>query len=335
MKNNKTTFIISRADSIGDVVLTLPVAGFLKQKYPDSYIYFLGQTYTQPVAEMSEYIDEFLDWSEIKKIPLKEQILLFKNLSADEIIHVFPSKKIAKLAQKAKIPVRIGTRNRWYHWLYCNKLVKLSRRKSNLHEAQLNIKLFSDKEIPTLEEIHSFYGIKELEPLAGNLQKYIASDKINLILHPKSKGSAREWGLENYAKLIELLPQEKYTILLTGTQDEGLLFRNSLVEPYPFVRDVSGKLSLAEFISLIHSADALVACSTGPLHIAAMLNKLAIGIYPPIKPMHPKRWAPVGKNAHFLVADKNCKDCRKSLNCSCIRSITPHQVMNILSKIQK
>jgi ADP-heptose:LPS heptosyltransferase len=214
LKNNKITFIISRTDSIGDVVLTLPVAGFLKQQYPDSYIYFLGQTYTQPVVEMSKNIDEFLDWSKIKKNSLKEQILFFKNLSADEIIHVFPSKAISKLAQKAKIPVRIGTRNRWYHWFYCNKLVKLSRKKSNLHEAQLNLKLLSDKEIPTLKEINSFYKVKDFEPLTDNLQKYIASDKINLILHPKSKGSAREWGLENYAKLIELLPQEKYNILL-------------------------------------------------------------------------------------------------------------------------
>lgn len=331
MKDNKKTFIISRTDSIGDVVLTLPMAGILKQQYPNSFIYFLGQKYTQPVIEICEHLDGFLDWSEIKKKSFDEQILFFQNLSVDEIIHVFPTKEIAKIAKKAKIPVRIGTRNRWYHWLYCNKLIKLSRRKSNLHESQLNIKLlpdFSNRDIPTLTEINSFYGIKPIEPFKS--QKYISSHKINLILHPKSKGSAREWGLDNYATLIKLLPDDKYTILLTGTEEEGLLFREYLVDPYPLVHDLSGELSLKELISLINSADALVACSTGPLHIAAMLNKLAIGIYPPISPMNPGRWAPIGENTRVLVEKKECNQCRKSGDCKCIRSIKPEQVMEIL-----
>ena len=335
MRNNKKVFIISRTDSIGDVVLTLPMAGLLKQMHPDCFIYFLGQKYTQPIIECCDNIDAFLDWSEIKKKTFQEQIICFESLSADEIFHVFPIKDIAKLAKKAKIPVRTGTRNRWYHFLYCNKLIKLSRRKSNLHEAQLNSILlsdFSERDVPSLESIPPFYGIKSIEPLDDELQQYLASDKINLILHPKSKGSAREWGLENYAELIKILPQDKYNILLTGTEEEGLFFREVLAFPYPFVHDLSGKISLKELISLIYAADALVACSTGPLHIAAALGKLTIGIYPPIPPMHPERWAPIGENAHVLVLHKTCERCRNSVDCECIRSIMPAQVAEMLEK---
>lgn len=333
MKSNHNIFIISRTDSIGDVILTLPMTGILKQKYPDCYIYFLGQKYTQPIIECAEYVDAFLDWTEIKKLPFKEQLQLFKRLSADEIIHVYPVKEIAKLSKAAKIPIRTGTQNRLYHWIYCNKLVKLSRRNSDLHEAQLNIKLLSDIQADniSLNEISSFYGLKVTQPLSKDLQKYIIPHKINLILHPKSKGSAREWGLENYANLIASLPKEKYNILVTGTEEEGLLYRKTLVFPYPYVHDLSGKLSLQELICLINAADVLVACSTGTLHIAASLNKLTIGIYPPVRPMHPGRWSPIGKNAHVLVLDKECNICRKTLDCQCIRSITPKQVIELLS----
>ncbi|MDR0603873.1 MAG: glycosyltransferase family 9 protein [Bacteroidales bacterium] len=326
-------YIISRTDNIGDVILTLPMAGILKQKYPDCYIYFLGQKYTQTVVACSKYVDAFLDWTEIKKLPFKEQLQFFKRLSADEIIHVYPVKEIAKLSKAAKIPIRTATQNRLYHWLYCNKLIKLSRRNSILHEAQLNVKLLSDIQ-PTdinLDSISSFYGLQVAQPLGKDLQKYIIPHKVNLILHPKSKGSAREWGLENYANLIASLPKEKYNILLTGTEEEGLLYREILVFPYPYVHDLSGKLSLQELICLINAVDALVACSTGPLHISAALNKLTIGIYPPIRPMHPGRWAPLGKNTHVLALDKKCNICRKTLDCQCIRSITPQQVINILS----
>lgn len=330
-------FIISRTDAIGDVMLTLPVAGMLKQKYPHCRIYFLGQSYTKPIVDCCKHVDAFLDWTSLKQLPYSEQVSILQQLSADEIIHVYPIKEIAKLGKSAKIPLRTGTRNRLYHWIYCNNLIKLSRRKSNLHEAQLNVKLLqniSNQEVPTREELHLFYGLEQIKPLSEHLQKNIDSKKINLILHPKSKGSSREWDLERYADLIKMLPREKYNILLTGTEEEGRLYRKMLVSPHPFVHDLSGQISLEELISLIYSSDALVACSTGPLHIAAALNKLAIGIYPPIRPMHPGRWAPIGKNAHCLVADKKCNQCRKSSDCQCIRSIKPEQILEILSRWQ-
>ena len=39
------SILISRADSIGDVVLTLPMAGVLKQILPGVKIIFLGKNY--------------------------------------------------------------------------------------------------------------------------------------------------------------------------------------------------------------------------------------------------------------------------------------------------
>ena len=333
MQNSKI-FIISRTDAIGDVVLTLPLTGMLKQKYPHCRIYFLGQNYTKPIVECCKYVDKFLNWTEIQQFPYKEQVSFLKGLSADEIIHVFPVKEVAKLGKSAKIPVRTGTKNRFFHWFYCNSLVKLSRKNSNLHESQLNVILLQNRlnqKVPTHEEIRSFYGLEHTKPLPEHLHKYIDNERINIILHPKSKGSAREWGLENYANLLKMLPQEKYNILLTGTEEEGKLYREMLVFPYPFVNDLSGKLPLEELISLIYSADILVACSTGPLHIAAALGKLTIGIYPPIPPMHPQRWSPIGENAHYLVADKKCNQCRKSADCQCIRSIKAEEIVEIIS----
>jgi len=88
-------------------------------------------------------------------------------------------------------------------------------------------------------------------------------------------------------------------------------------------------MDLSEFISFINSADGLVAASTGPLHIAAAMGRFALGLYAPMRPIFPKRWQPVGKNAHFLVIDKKgCTDCRNSGDCHCIMSIKPMEVFN-------
>jgi len=323
--------IVSRTDSIGDVVLTLPILGWLKSSFPSSDILFLGKSYTKPVVHLSENVTEFIDWDKIRKLPPKEQVSAFRKLNADLIIHVFPVSEIAMLAKKAGIPERLGTTNRLYHWTTCNRLVSLSRKNSSLHEAQLNLKLIKKlcqkREIPSLEAIPDLYGLKKPEPPQKKLAAMVDSERLNVIIHPKSKGSAREWGTDNFRALINSLEEEKFNVFITGTESEGeILEKEGFFAFNRQVYNLLGKLSLEDLISFISTSDALVAGSTGPLHIAAAYGIQAIGLYPPIKPMHPGRWAPVGKNALFLVKEKKCTDCRNTNICECLRSIPPEQV---------
>ena len=324
--------IISRTDNLGDVILTLPVAGVLKEIYPDCKIIFLGNNYSEPIIKTSEFVDEFVNWYEINKLPLKQQVKKIKELNADIILHIFPRIKIARVAAKAKIPLRIGTIRRPYNLLYCNKLVKVSRKKSDLHETQLNLKLLipiGAKDNFDLSEIPQYYGFTKINPLKSEFKELLQKDKTNLILHPKSKGSGREWGIENFSKLIEILPQSKYRIFITGTNDEKQLLNSFLLKYNDKIIDMTGKLSLTEFIGFINESDVLIASGTGPLHIAAALGKFTIGLFPPMRPIFPKRWKPVGTNAHYLVIDKeNCNDCKKSKDCICIKSIKPEDVYN-------
>jgi heptosyltransferase III len=328
--------IISRTDSIGDVVLTLPLAGLLKSNFPKLQILFLAKNYTRDVVELSAAVNEFVSWDEISQLTSEaEKIEKFKSLKADTIIHVFPRQEIATLSKKAGIQNRIGASGRLYHYLTCNKIVPLSRRNSILHEAQLNLKLlkpFFTEDFPGLDSISDFYQIKNSFLKDNSFEEILDIKKFKLILHPKSKGSAREWPLEKYTELIEILPKDQFKIFVTGTKEEGELVQDFLKENKNLITNLTGKFTLKELISFIAQADGLVAASTGPLHIAAMLNKLAIGIYPPIKPMHPGRWAPIGKNAHFLVAEKNCNQCRKGGDCSCMDLVGAEQVKEIIEQ---
>ncbi len=327
---NIKKIIISRTDSIGDVVLTLPLIGLIKQQHPETKIVLLGQNYTYAIAKACVNIDEFIDWSEVDKFSAAQSINWFRSIGADMIVHVFPRSEIAWLAKKAKIAQRIGTTNRLYHWKTCNHLVFLSRRKSPLHEAQLNLKLarsiVNDANL-SLAQLPTLYGIQKFQPLPEHIAGLIDKKRFNLILHPKSKGSAREWGTSNFVSLTKLLPADKFNIFITGTQLDGkTLQQEGFFEFADNVTDLCGKLTLDELISFIALADGLIAASTGPLHLAAALGKIALGIYPPIKPMHPGRWAPIGEKASYLVADKNCNDCRKTGSCHCMMKISPESV---------
>ena len=328
--------IISRTDSIGDVILTLPMAGIIKEKYPNCKIFFLGKTYTKSIIELSQYVDEFLNWDEIQQNenPLAE----FKKIEADTIIHVFPNKQVAELAKKAKIRNRIGTLGRIPHVFTCNKKVYFSRKKSNLHEAQLNLNLLKPIGITKLflkEELYNYYGFKVNSILLEKWKSLIDPNKFNLVLHPKSQGSAKEWGLNNFQELISILPQEEFKIFITGTEAEKKLIGNDLILEQPNVVSLLGELTLNEFISFIKNSDGLIAASTGPLHIASSLGVNAIGLYSSRRPIHPGRWSPIGEKAQAVVFDPNCAKCAKGENCDCITKISPKTIMELLVKLNQ
>ncbi|MCK9218810.1 MAG: glycosyltransferase family 9 protein [Bacteroidales bacterium] len=330
--------LLSRTDSIGDVILTLPMAGLLKKTFPDCTLIFLGRNYTRPVIELSKYVDQFVSLDDLSSQNPVSNIQKLSNLHADVIIHVFPVKKICHLAKQAGIPVRIATARRYFTWFTCNRLLHVSRKNSNLHEAQLNLKMLQplgiNQEVP-LSEIPQFYGFSDIHKTENPATAipFLVPGKFNLILHPKSKGSAREWGFENFSRLISLLPKDKFNIMVTGTAEEGMLMKDFLAKNQPRILDLTGKFQLLEFISLIRHSNGLVAASTGPLHLAAAFGIMAIGLYSPMRPIFPQRWAPLGKNACFFVLNKKCSDCRKTNDCACIRGIAPEQVAEKLIRV--
>lgn len=330
------TIILSRTDKIGDVILTLPMVVFLKQLYPGCRIIFIGRSYTRPVLQCNTQIDMILCWDELEKQMPGERIKLFRELKADAIFHVFPNKHIARDAFKAGIPLRIGTSHRLWHLLYCNKLLSFSRKNSELHEAQLNLKLISpfgfsnECSLDRLSELPLFDCVPEVDETVFG---YIDKKRITLIFHPHSHGSAREWPLEYFVELCNLLDEKKYHIVFCGTSQEAVVYRSALKNIKREYSDAGGVLSLNQYISLISCSQGLVSASTGPLHIAAACGIHAVGIYPPIRPMHSGRWSPLGKHVHVLSVAKECSDCRTDGNCGCMKEILPLAVLDVIEKI--
>ncbi|GAB4453336.1 MAG: glycosyltransferase family 9 protein [Bacteroidia bacterium] len=330
------SILVSRTDSIGDVILTIPLTYTLKKLFPENKIIFLCTSYTYPILKNIATIDEIIDYNEISKLAKINQREIIQKYNIHTAIIAYPSYEISKFLFQLKIPFRIATSHRWYNWLFCNKLVSFSRKNSDLHEAQLNFHLLKPlgiSNISSLTELKEMFLIKNISPLNTSIQSLLDNKKIKIILHPKSKGSAREWGIKNYINLINILDKSKFQIILTGTNNE-LPELLPIIEQCPDVLNFAGKTSLDELIALINQCDALIAASTGTLHIAAMLGKHAIGIFPPIRPMHPGRWAPIGKNTYVFCKNITCNDCKKQpQQCHCIQEIQPSEIASLLNRI--
>lgn len=295
--------LISRTDAIGDVVLTLPMCGYLKKVFPDICIFFLGRSYTSSVIKACSAIDQFVNYDDFKNLDTNKQVDFIKSKSIDTIIHVYPNRHLARLAKKAGIPIRIGTTNRFYHWLTCNHLVKLGRKNSGLHEAELNLVLLKGlgiNRIPNSDHLYNYYNFGATEELSTDVLSLLSEKRFNLILHPKSHGSGKEWSLKHYQELVALLPEKRYKIFITGSDKEKPILNSWIRSLNKNVIDLTGRFDLGQLIAFLQHADGMIASGTGPLHLAAAAGINTLGLFPISKSINAMRWGPVGKKAQYL-----------------------------------
>jgi ADP-heptose:LPS heptosyltransferase len=309
--NKKITHIlINRLDAMGDVVLQLSTCIYLKRLYPDVTISFLGRSYTKPVIDACNAIDHFINYDELQSLSTNEIAVVFKEKAIDAIVHEFPKRQIAEAAKKAGVKIRIGVTSRNYHFFTCNKLIRLSRRRSDLHEAQQNIymcKPLGVTHVPTLGTISNFYknNFNPTVELPTQFKDRLKNDKFNLIIHSKSNGNGKEWDLDNFTSLIKRLPEDKFRIFITGSEKEHQLFKTWIPQLPKHVIDVSGKLSLDELIAFIYNANGLLASGTGPLHVAAASGIHTLGLFPISQAINATRWAPLGIKAEHIESDSD------------------------------
>lgn len=326
--------LICRNDNIGDVILTLPITAWLKKNFPSIKISFMCRAYAAPMVRICKTVDQVVELENVYIDP----VAYFKSSDADTVIFAKRDRVLIKAAFNAGIENRIGNAcEKLYPFLFCNRRVYFSKKHSPLHEAQLNFEFlrpFGLKEIPSLDEIRKRYDF--LESSHTLVDQYFNPENFNLIIHTKSNGNGREWSISHYETLAEQLSAYPHIQLwVTGSAAEGewLAQHASKLLQSPNVHNVCGKFTLTQLIDFIRTADGLVASGTGPLHIAASTGQRALGLYPPRRLSHPRRWAPVGMRAEYLCLPQvDCKKCKNgyAMTCACMVAIHPDVVTEIV-----
>lgn len=316
----RSRILICRTDNLGDVVLTLPLAGYLKQQFPGVQVDFLCRAYAAPLVQQCRHIDQVLVFEEQDNVQRR-----FADGDYDTVIFAFPDRGLAQAARRAQITNRVGSSHRLHHWFSCNRLAHFSRTSSSLHEAQLNFALLRPLgigHVPALGDIAALYGLQA--PRLPEVDALRSLTAFNVVLHPKSNGNGREWPLTHYEALARTLQDTPGAcVWVTGSAAEGKLLAREAPGLFAMahVRNLCGRFDLAGLTALIGVADGLVASGTGPLHIGAALGRPVLGLFPPIKSIDLGRWGALGVQARSLSAAQRCNSCTGNTTCTCMRAI--------------
>ncbi len=332
--------LIVRTDRIGDVVLSLPIARIIKKYFPQCKVTFLLKEYTKCLAEQNPFIDKIILLKEKDgKILIKENIKEISRHNFDSAIIVYPTFITSLIIFLSKIKFRIGTGYRWYSILF-NQKVYEHRKFAEKHELEFNVnllKVFGINEKVDEENIQfDLTPTIESKNLIDKflIEENISSEKPIIVIHPGSGGSAVDWPIDNFQRLVKLISaQMDSTIIITGNRNEISICKQ--LEVSKEIKNFAGKFNLSELIAMINKADLFISNSTGPLHIAAALGKYTVGFYPNILSCSPQRWGPYTKKKFIFTPQIQCSDCtrEKCLKLDCMSSIKPEDVFDQINKV--
>ncbi|MEG0040576.1 MAG: glycosyl transferase family 9, partial [Massilia sp.] len=89
MRPSLERILICRTDNIGDVVLTLPLAGYLKTHFPQARIDLLCRAYVAPAMRHSRFLDRVITTEEAG-----EPEAFFRQGGYDAVLFAFPDRRL-------------------------------------------------------------------------------------------------------------------------------------------------------------------------------------------------------------------------------------------------
>lgn len=314
LKNLKSLLLV-RPDRIGDLTLSLAVPEAIKALCPNLRIGYLASLYAAPILKYSDYVDECIHYTNNNNepLPIHQLVNMLNSRQYSGAIFLKPNWRSALAVYLAHIPIKIGTSRRAYSLLF-NERVSCSRRKSDMHEIDLNLRLLEPLGLKVAPELLN--PVLTIKGRPWPNQQMFELPAIYAIIHLGSKGSAANWPLSSYLRLINELRGD-IPIIVTGQLSES--------DKLPWnVINLINRTNLDDLIHLIARAHLFISGSTGPLHLASALGRPLIGLFPYRPHVGPNRWGPRRPNAITITApEQTGHRCRikEDGSCDCTAAI--------------
>jgi ADP-heptose:LPS heptosyltransferase len=300
--------LVVRNDKIGDFMLAWPVFSLLKQHWPEVTLSALVPRYTAELAQLCPWIDQVvLDEGE-------GAVALAKKLRRhrfDAVLTLFSTSRVAIAASLARIPYRLAPATKVAQLFYNHRLVQRrsrSQKPEYAYNLDLAYQLLDDFDRLVLrrstEESPGDYLPPEItRPLLrpqGDQQRSAYAQKHNLdagalwvVIHPGSGGSANNLSTEQYSRLAcHLRSSHALQFIITAGPGEEPAAKEVATGILRKGGDavVQRPAEISGLIALLSWADLYISGSTGPLHIAAALNRPTAAFYPRHRSATPLRW---------------------------------------------
>lgn len=326
--------LIIRLSSLGDIVLTEPIARRLREVFPDAELDYI----TKP--QFCELVQMFGTVKHV--IPYSKTYYAHREIwrAHYDLFYDLHAKFSSYLLKYFAFSATIFTYDKQHNLRRQIVRHKTSEEiKSTLVLYQSALKKAAQKlAIPALAEPLPYPKL-EVEPKAVEQlkEKWVKSaEKKVVALFPGAAYFTKMYPLPQWEQFVQA-GSNKYYFLLLGSASEKALAEQIYKCNPEACTNLCGQFNWRELINVIATSDAVVSNDSGPMHLAAALNKPQIAIF---GATHPKLgFAPLNNKAFILCKNLSCQPCSlhggdkcPQQHFNCMRNLTPEEILTALDK---
>jgi heptosyltransferase-1/heptosyltransferase-2 len=332
--------LIIKMSSLGDILHTLPSVAALRSHFKNAKISWLVHPQFADFIPKEPIVNEviYFDKEAFKKLSLPGKIRYFFQMRRllhskkfDLVIDMQGLFKSAVLAAVSGCKTRIGYCEMRELSFLVSKPICGENQNAHVIERYLDVVRFLGAKVETIEfPMPNLAGaqesIKEKLKIFGVNGRYV-------VFAVGARWQTKEWILEHFAKLAQMVAKDGFFIVLVGGGGEKAKGEAVRIEAKSEkVIDLTGKTTLKELAVLIKECDFFVSADTGPLHLATAFKKPLAALYGPT--LHTRTGPYANKNASVIVSPIPCAGCLRKSCCDwrCMRKITPEMVYKVFKE---
>jgi ADP-heptose:LPS heptosyltransferase len=317
------TFLLSRPDRVGDVIIATACFGLIRHQRPDARLVFMARESMRPLLENHPLLDGFIALPTPNKsgffTRLNDLTARISPYKADALVHLHPELLCELAGRAARIPQRFGYRHSaLLDPFTLTRRFTDRRREGRKHEGEYNFDLLAPLGIA------SPASADELQPCVHLDERWRESLRAKLgeaaavrdgsgytVLNPTAYSLDLRWPAEAFAQLAREAAGRLGRIVLVAERadDPSIVeIRRCLGGDFPGLIDLSGRTNLAELGWLLHGARVLVTRNTGTSHLAAAVGCPTVELFGRLEPIYgPDRWRALGGRTTIIRAQPDAR----------------------------
>jgi lipopolysaccharide heptosyltransferase II len=342
MLRNEKKILVINLRYIGDTVWTHPFIKNLKMNLPSAEISVLvnrgGEVFLEMMPELSEVIcfDRKAMKSRAGLFTFPGFLIELRKKKFDTVFILSNSDRPTIIGFASGAKTRIGFQSdNWYRSLMLTKCLTWDDGK-NPHMIEYYLQALTDTGLAIYDRNFTLdIPDRAVDLLCKRFNALRSSDRKAILVHPGARTMYRQWGIDNFATVINAA-SASYRIFLIGGPDETPIIQELLDRLKKPPDIVSTDLDLMEFAALCRLSNLFVGNDSAPIHIAASTGLFVLGVYGPTLSKHCAPWT--DRKLLFDISTVSCRPCRQD-TCThtemqaCLKAITPEMVSDKITHL--
>ena len=340
--------LLVRLRLLGDVVLTTPLIGALRRKFPDAHLSYLVEPAAAAVVRGNPHLTEVIVAPKRAGLArFLDDVALARRLRRagyDVAIDLHGGPRAAWLAWATGAPRRIGYTIAGRSWMYTHRVPRPDdrlARHSVLNQWDLVAPLGVDPADPSQDPIEIPVDPSAARSVEAKLHALgIGQEHRLIVIHVSAGNPFRRWPAEAFVTLATRLAAggaRRHVVMTSGPSEAGAASLITAAARERLGRDgyrVSDPaLDVAELRALTGRAAVYIGGDSGPLHVAGATTTPIVALFGPTLPERSMPWRDPRWFAEAVDAGPlPCRPCRQRVcvtaDFRCLTGITPDQVVD-------